>query len=63
VGGKDANGKSIYIGQAYVHNEGLVVVQINPGVQRVSAAMHGIKYIDKYVKVRKYFLVAMPHKK
>jgi hypothetical protein len=61
VGGKDANGKGIYIGQAYVHYEGLVVVQITPGVRRVSATMHGIKHIDKYVKVRKYFLVGVPH--
>jgi hypothetical protein len=51
VGGKDANGKGIYIGQAYVHYEGLVVVQITPGVRRVSATMHGIKHIDKYVKI------------
>jgi hypothetical protein len=32
---KDANGKNIYIGQAYVKNEGIVAVQITPGVRQV----------------------------
>jgi hypothetical protein len=32
---KDANGKNIYIGQAYVKNEGIVAAQITPGVRQV----------------------------
>jgi hypothetical protein len=32
---KDANGKNIYIGQAYVKNEGIMALQITPGVRQV----------------------------
>jgi hypothetical protein len=38
-----------------------VVVQITPGVRQVLAPMKGIKKIDKYIKVRKCFLVGVPH--
>ncbi|KAJ3636629.1 hypothetical protein MTP99_000153 [Tenebrio molitor] len=51
VGGKDSNGKNIYIGQAYIRNEGLLVVQITPGVRQVFAPSHGVKKTDKYVKI------------
>ncbi|XP_068917934.1 uncharacterized protein [Tenebrio molitor] len=51
LGGRDINGNNIYIGQAYVKNEGLVVVQITPGVRQVLAPMKGIKKIDKYIKI------------
>jgi hypothetical protein len=57
VGGRDANGRSIYIGQAYVKNEGIVAVQITPGVRRVFAPMKGVKQINRYVKVAKYLLL------
>jgi hypothetical protein len=57
VGGKDSNGKNIYIGQAYIRNEGLLVVQITPGVRQVFAPSHGVKKTDKYVKVTKYLLL------
>ncbi|KAJ3629002.1 hypothetical protein MTP99_013429 [Tenebrio molitor] len=51
VGGKDSNGTGIYIGQAYVRNMGLVVVQITPGVREVFAPIHGVEKIDKYIKI------------
>ncbi|RZC36411.1 DUF3421 domain containing protein, partial [Asbolus verrucosus] len=51
VGGKDVNGKDIYIGQAYIKNEGLIVVQIYPGVREVQAPIKGIKNVKKYTKV------------
>jgi hypothetical protein len=57
VGGKDSNGTGIYIGQAYVRNMGLVVVQITPGVREVFAPIHGVEKIDKYIKVTKYLLL------
>jgi hypothetical protein len=57
VGGKDYNGKHIFIGQAYIRNKGLVVVQITPGVRQVFAPIYGVKKIDKYVKVTKYLLL------
>jgi hypothetical protein len=57
VGGRDINGKNIYIGQVYIRNQGLVVVQITPGVQQVFAPMKGIQKLDKYIKVTKYVLL------
>jgi hypothetical protein len=51
VGGRDINGKNIYIGQVYIRNQGLVVVQITPGVQQVFAPMKGIQKLDKYIKI------------
>ncbi|RZC33802.1 uncharacterized protein BDFB_010403 [Asbolus verrucosus] len=51
VGGNDINGNDVYIGQAYVKNEGLVVVQIYPGVKEVYAPMKGIKKVDAYIKI------------
>jgi hypothetical protein len=54
VGGRDIDGKNIYIGQAYIKNEGIMEVQITPGVRQVLVPMRGIKKIDKYVKVTQY---------
>jgi hypothetical protein len=51
VGGRDIDGKNIYIGQAYIKNEGIMEVQITPGVRQVLVPMRGIKKIDKYVKI------------
>jgi hypothetical protein len=57
VGGRDINGKNIYIGQVYIRNQGLVVVQITPGVRQVFAPMKAIQKLDKYIKVTKYVLL------
>ncbi|XP_044262490.1 uncharacterized protein LOC123009958 [Tribolium madens] len=46
VGGQDINHKDIYIGQAYVKNEGLIVAQIFPDRKEVYAPIKGIKKIE-----------------
>jgi hypothetical protein len=51
VGGQDINGKDIYIGQAYVRNEGLIPVRISAGVRQVHAPIRGVKNVDTYTKV------------
>ncbi|RZC35673.1 DUF3421 domain containing protein [Asbolus verrucosus] len=51
VGGKDINGHDIHMGQAYIRNHGLIVVQIYPGVKEVHAAIAGIKTVSTYVKI------------
>ncbi|KAJ3647994.1 hypothetical protein Zmor_019833 [Zophobas morio] len=57
LGGRDKYNKDIYIGQAYVQNEGLVVVQIDKGQSTVYAEMEGIKRLDKNIKI----LCGPPH--
>ncbi|RZC33801.1 DUF3421 domain containing protein [Asbolus verrucosus] len=51
AGGKDINGDDIYIGQAYIRGEGLMVVQIYPGTREIQAAIKGVKKVDKYTKI------------
>ncbi|RZC34222.1 DnaJ and/or DUF3421 domain containing protein [Asbolus verrucosus] len=52
VGGKNVNGKNVYIGQAYDRNVGLIPVQINAGVKEVIIPIFGkIKRTDKYTKI------------
>ena len=51
LGGHDKNNKSIYIGQAYVQNEGLVVVQIDQDQKSVYAEMEGIQHLDTNIKI------------
>jgi hypothetical protein len=51
VGGQDINGKDIYIGQAYVRNEGLIPVRISAGVRQVHAPIRGSKMSTPYTKV------------
>jgi hypothetical protein len=49
--GKDINGQNIYVGQAYVKNEGLIVAPIYQGEKEVTAAIKGVKKIERYIKV------------
>ncbi|KYB25002.1 hypothetical protein TcasGA2_TC031416 [Tribolium castaneum] len=51
VGGQDINHKNIYIGQAYVQNEGLIVAQIFPKIREVYAPINGIKKIQNHIKI------------
>ena len=51
IGGRDNNNKNIYIGQAYIKDKGLVVVQIDQGKRSVYAEMDGIQLVDQNIKV------------
>jgi hypothetical protein len=51
IAGKDINNRNVHIGQAYVHDAGLIVTQIFPGVKEVYVTYKGVRKIDKYVKV------------
>ena len=51
VGGQDINKKDVYIGQAYVHGDGLIVSEIFPGVREVHAPINGVKTVKSYIKV------------
>ncbi|XP_044263432.1 uncharacterized protein LOC123010533 [Tribolium madens] len=46
VGGQDINHKDVYIGQAYVKNEGLFVVQIFADRKEIYAPIKGMKKIE-----------------
>jgi hypothetical protein len=50
IGGKSL-AQNVYIGQAYVKKEGLIVVKIIPGVKEVLATIKGVRKIDQYIKV------------
>jgi hypothetical protein len=52
-GGKDAAGKQTYIGQTYIHNLGVFVMQITPGVTNPDLAAYGVKKPGPVVKVSK----------
>ncbi|KAJ3648004.1 hypothetical protein Zmor_019841 [Zophobas morio] len=50
VGGQSF-GHDIFIGQAYIRDEGVFPVTINPGVIEVAVPIKGVKRTDKYVKI------------
>ncbi|RZB38910.1 hypothetical protein BDFB_008835 [Asbolus verrucosus] len=50
-GGKDINGKDVYIGQAYIHQYGIFVVQIFPEITEVDVPCYGVKKTDKLIKI------------
>ncbi|EFA03860.1 hypothetical protein TcasGA2_TC013978 [Tribolium castaneum] len=50
-GGKDADGRRTYIGEAYVHNHGIYVVQIYPGVKEVEVPAYGPKSASFNIKI------------
>jgi hypothetical protein len=52
-GGKDAAGKQTYIGQTYIHNLGVFVMQITPGVTNPDFAAYGVKKPGPVIKVAK----------
>lgn len=51
IGGISSNGDNIYIGQAYVHNYGLIPGQIRPKIDEIVAIEYGIHRTTKYNKV------------
>jgi hypothetical protein len=50
-GGKDAAGKQTYIGQTYIHNLGVFVMQITPGVTNPDFAAYGVKKPGPVIKI------------
>lgn len=50
-GGSDINGQDTYIGQAYVQNRGIIVVQIHSGINEVLVPISGVVKTNKYIKV------------
>ncbi|RZC34220.1 hypothetical protein BDFB_003909 [Asbolus verrucosus] len=52
IGGKNAEGSDVYIGQVYDRNVGLIAVQINPGVKEVI-----IPIFDKIRKASKHISI------
>ncbi|RZC34219.1 hypothetical protein BDFB_003908, partial [Asbolus verrucosus] len=52
IGGQTAKGDNVYIGQVYDTNAGLIVVQINPGVQHVFLPLYDIvKNSSEHIKI------------
>ena len=51
VAGHDENGKRVYVGQGYVRNKGMIVVQINSRKKDVYAEMGGVHHLEKNIKV------------
>lgn len=49
--GKDSNGQETYIGQAYMHTDGLFVVQIFPNAKEIFASSYGLKKASAVVKI------------
>ncbi|KYB27555.1 hypothetical protein TcasGA2_TC033035 [Tribolium castaneum] len=49
--GKDSNGQETYVGQAYIHNDGVIVVQIFPAAKEIFAASYGLKKATMAVKI------------
>ncbi|KAJ8961143.1 hypothetical protein NQ318_008823 [Aromia moschata] len=50
-GGYDVNGRTTYIGQAYIKQWGIFPVTIYPGKKSVLAPIRGICEIDNHIKV------------
>jgi hypothetical protein len=48
--GMDINGQTIYVGQAYVKNEGLIVAPIYQGEKEVTAAIKGARKIERNIQ-------------
>ncbi|XP_044268764.1 uncharacterized protein LOC123013949 [Tribolium madens] len=50
-GGKDADGRDAYIGEAYIHGHGIYVVQIYPGEKEVAVPAYGFKTASFNIKI------------
>ncbi|XP_063904869.1 uncharacterized protein LOC135123936 [Zophobas morio] len=50
-GGRDRDYKNIYIGQAYIKDEGIAIVQIDPDRSEVYGEMQGTQVLDDNIKI------------
>lgn len=54
-GGSDINGQDTYIGQAYIKNRGIIVVQIHSEIREVLVPISGVVKTSQYIKVCNFF--------
>ncbi|RZC14261.1 DUF3421 domain containing protein, partial [Asbolus verrucosus] len=50
-GGKDNRGRNTYIGQVYMHENGLFICEIYPGIQQVEVQCYGVQKVDAGIKI------------